>query len=91
VTLQVLNTGSAPAINVTAWCGAPAEIQPTGPRNIVLVSGPAVNPKNIPLYGDVTYVWRYTFEIKPGNQATFSLGAVGVNTNQVNTTATVTG
>jgi hypothetical protein len=91
VTLQVLNTGSAPAINVTAWCGPPADVTSTGPTNIVLVSGPANNPRNIPLYGDVTYVWRYTFDIKPGNQATFSLGAVGVNTNQVNTTATVTG
>jgi hypothetical protein len=91
VTLQVLNTGSAVAINATGWCGPPADVTSTGPTNIVLVSGPATNPQNIPLYGDVTYVWRYTFDIKPGNQATFGLGAAGVNTNQVNTTATVTG
>lgn len=87
--MQVLNTGNIGAINVTGWCGPPDDATSTGPTNIVLVSGPAANPQGISQYGSVTYVWRYTFDIKPGNAATFRLGARGVNTNQVNTTATV--
>jgi YVTN family beta-propeller protein len=54
-------------------------------------TGAGTNPQDIAQYEYVTYVWQYTFEVKSGSSVTFSLGAKGANTNQMNTTVTVIG
>jgi hypothetical protein len=88
VILQVTNMESQTAFGVFATCVPPVETN--GLRNIRLVSAASPNPMDIPAWTYPRYVWRYTFEIKNGRTATFSLGAVGTNTNQVNTTVSFT-
>jgi hypothetical protein len=89
VILQVTNTGSQTAQGVLASCVSPPES--AGLRNIKLVSAASPDPQDIPRWDSCRYVWTYTFQIRHGYTAIFDLGAIGINTNQVNTTASFTG